>query len=187
MNSKDYFYRAIELFNYIMSNVRDEHWNNPTPCSEWNVKALVNHLTNEASWVPDLMEGKTIAEVGNKYDGDLLGGDPVQAWKDAMIKAVESVELVDEEKTVHLSYGDFPAKSYLNDNATDYVIHSWDLIKGINLDFHLPEDLSEIAYNFIAPVQKDMVSYGIYKEEQPVNDNATWEEKLIAKSGRKFS
>ncbi|HEX3678345.1 MAG TPA: hypothetical protein VHU90_01345, partial [Galbitalea sp.] len=37
---------------------------------------LANHAKDEA-WVPDVIAGKTMDEVGDTWKGDLLGGDPV--------------------------------------------------------------------------------------------------------------
>ena len=78
-----------------------------TPCEQWDVRTLVNHLVNETSWVPPLMHGSTIAEVGERFDGDLLGSDPVRSWSDA--SAAASAAVAEDgalERTVHLSYGD---------------------------------------------------------------------------------
>ena len=48
-----------------------------TPCTEWDVRALVNHVLGEIRWAVPLFAGSTIAEVGDRFDGDLLGDDPV--------------------------------------------------------------------------------------------------------------
>ena len=58
-------------------------WAAPTPCTDWTVRDLVNHLTVEHLWVPPLLEGRTVAEVGDRFDGDVLGDDPAAAWEAA--------------------------------------------------------------------------------------------------------
>lgn len=64
---------ALDLFSSHVHAVRDDQWGAPTPCAEWSVRDLVNHLTGEQLWVPDLVrEGRSVAEVGDAYDG----GDP---------------------------------------------------------------------------------------------------------------
>ncbi|HEY5231514.1 MAG TPA: hypothetical protein VIJ11_11575, partial [Galbitalea sp.] len=37
---------------------------------------LANHAKDEA-WVPDVIAGKTMDEVGDAWKGDLLGSDPI--------------------------------------------------------------------------------------------------------------
>ncbi|MEV8154693.1 maleylpyruvate isomerase family mycothiol-dependent enzyme, partial [Streptomyces fradiae] len=66
---------ALDLFSSHVHAVRDDQWGAPTPCAEWSVRDLVNHLTGEQLWVPDLVrEGRSVAEVGDAYDGDVLAG-----------------------------------------------------------------------------------------------------------------
>src|SRR5690348_853499 len=109
MGPKAIFDKSSEHVAVLMACATPEHFTEPTPCSEWNVKALINHMINEVSWLPDLLAGKTIEEVGDKYDGDLAGDQPLVAWKRALKAAEEAVKAADVEKIVHLSYADVPA------------------------------------------------------------------------------
>ena len=68
--------RAVEEFDARVRAVGDDQWELPTPCADWNVRQLVNHLVYENRWTVPLMEGSTIAEVGDRYEGDLLGDAP---------------------------------------------------------------------------------------------------------------
>ena len=52
----------------------------PSVCDEWDVRALVNHIVSGNLWVPELVGGKSIADVGDRLDGDVLGDDPVAAY-----------------------------------------------------------------------------------------------------------
>ena len=64
--------------------------------------------------VPDVLAGKTIQEVGSNTTGNLLGEHPARSFEkinEASCRAVR--EIKDPEKIVHLSYGDFPAREYL--------------------------------------------------------------------------
>src|SRR5881392_1448554 len=103
------FGRAQARFNDLVQQVKPDQWGDPTPCTDWNVRALVNHLVYEARWLPPLMAGKTIAEVGDAYEGDLLGDDPVSSYEDALRQATAAVQAPGAlERTVHLSYDDVP-------------------------------------------------------------------------------
>jgi len=37
----------------------------------------VNHLAGEDLWAPPLLAGSTIAEVGDRFEGDVLGAEPL--------------------------------------------------------------------------------------------------------------
>src|SRR4029450_5904610 len=67
--------RCGQRFAALVAGVRPEQWHDDTPCSEWDVRALVHHLLYEQLWVPSVFEGLTIEQVGNRFEGDLMGDD----------------------------------------------------------------------------------------------------------------
>ena len=69
-----------------MDGVRDDQWHAPTPNTEWDVKQVANHIIGENLWAGELLHRKTIAEVGNKFDGDLAGLDPAAAHQDTRLR-----------------------------------------------------------------------------------------------------
>jgi len=112
-----------------------ERWDAATPCTDWAVRDLVNHLTAEQLWVPELLAGRTIAEVGDKFAGDVLGSDPVAAWRMAIAAAVAA--FADEGtrgRTVALSSGPRAMHEYLDEMVTDLAIHGWDLATALHVD-----------------------------------------------------
>jgi hypothetical protein len=65
----------------------------------------------EDLWAPPLLAGSTIAEVGNRFDGDVLGADPRATWSAASAGAVRAVgEHGAMDWNVHLSFGDVPGR-----------------------------------------------------------------------------
>jgi len=121
-------------------------WKAPTPCRDWDVRALVNHLTYENKWTAPLLEGATVAEVGDRFEGDLLGADPVGAFAAASREAVDSSARLDTSKIVHLSFGDVPAGEYLYQLAADHLIHGWDLAAATDGDRRFdPEVVAAVA------------------------------------------
>ncbi|MFI2261475.1 maleylpyruvate isomerase N-terminal domain-containing protein [Streptomyces tubercidicus] len=71
---------ALALFGTRVHAVREDQWDGPTPCTEWSVRALVNHLTAEQLWVPRLVRDRaSITDIGSEYDGDVLGDAPAGA------------------------------------------------------------------------------------------------------------
>src|SRR5437016_268806 len=132
---EDFHRRATDWYGSNVRQIRDGQWGDPTPCSEWDVRALVRHLVYENVWVPPLMAGQTIEEVGDRFEGDILGQDPTRAWEGS---AREASRAVNEEgamdRTVHLSYGPTPAGRYIFEVSTDLLIHGWDLARAIGAD-----------------------------------------------------
>src|SRR5918911_433283 len=113
-------------------------WTAATPCTDWDVRALVHHIVEEELWAPPLFAGSTIAEVGDSLSGDLLGDDPVRAFEQASAAAVAAVrEPGALQRTVHLSFGDVPGSEYAMQLAADHLIHAWDLARAIGADTRL--------------------------------------------------
>src|SRR5258708_16135629 len=78
------FQRAAGGFGGRVYSIGMGQWHDPTPCTDWDVRMLVNHVTVEQLWVPPLVQGSTVAEVGDRFDGDQLGADPVATWNAAL-------------------------------------------------------------------------------------------------------
>ena len=72
--------RSVEEFGTRVSEIRDDQWDGATPDTEWNVRDLVSHVLAENLWAPPLFAGSTISEVGDRFDGDVLGPDPKGSW-----------------------------------------------------------------------------------------------------------
>jgi uncharacterized protein (TIGR03086 family) len=107
----------------------------------------VNHVVGEELWTRPLADGATIAEVGDRFDGDLLGADPVQVAQGAAKEAVAAVdERLPQGVTVHLSFGDTPIEEYVWQLSADHLIHGWDLATATGQDATLdPELVSEVS------------------------------------------
>ena len=127
MDAKMFFYQSATRAGMPITAVGDGDWNKSTPCSEWDLKALVRHMVYELVWIPDLLEGKTVAEIGDKYEGDIVGSDPVSAWKTAVQDANRAIEATSISTVVHLSMGDASVEDYINEVAADLLIHGWDV------------------------------------------------------------
>ena len=184
METKAYFIKSLQHIDNIIVQIKDSDWHNVTPCTEWNLHDLVNHMVVEVAWIPDLIDSKTISEVGNKYEGDLLEKDPLLAWSRYANKARTAVEKVDLSALVHLSYKDTTAGDYIGEVASDLLIHSWDVAKSINTNDKLPNDMVEQFYIDIKPHIPELQKMGIYHKSIKADKNASTQTKLLALLGR---
>lgn len=175
---------AVEFFDEKVRQIGDDQWGNPTPCSEWDVRALVNHVVNEDLWTVPLLEGKTIEEVGDRFDGDVLGEDPQASWAEASKQAVDIAATTPTDKMVNVSWGQIPAREYLSQLFMDHLIHGWDLAKGIGADTQMDPELVEPCYD-IAKQAEDMIrASGVFGDAQDIPDDADTQTKLLAILGR---
>jgi uncharacterized protein (TIGR03086 family) len=177
--------RALAEFGQRVHAVRTDQWGCPTPCKDWEVRNLVNHLVSEQLWVPPLLAGKRIGDLGDGFAaGDVLGSDPVAAWDAAAAAAGAAfAEAGALERTVHLSYADRPAEEYAREMVFDLVVHSWDLARGISVDDTVDPALVEAVYAHIEP-DTDLAASGLFDEPVPVPADSDEQTKLIAFTGR---
>lgn len=139
--------RTVETWTDRLNGVDPDQWDAPTPCTEWSVRDLVNHVVGEDRWTVPLVRGGTIEEVGDSLDGDLLGDGPQDAAREAAEDAVAAVaERLPAGGKVHLSYGDEEIEEYVRQLAGDHLIHAWDLAAATGGSTVLdPELVDEVA------------------------------------------
>lgn len=177
---------ALAEFDRRVELIRPEQWHNPTPCTEWDVRALVNHLVTEQLWVPLLLAGATVADVGDRFDGDRLGDDPVAAWKSAAAAAREAFAAPGAlHRPVELSYGPRPADGYCQEMTLDLAVHAWDLARGIGADDHLDEELVQHVLRFVQPQADQLPGTGLFAAPVEVSDDADTQTSLLALLGRR--
>ncbi len=130
--------RCRRRFAALVAGVGPGQWHDGTPCSEWDVRTLVHHLLSEQRWVPPMFEGLTIEQVGDRFEGDLMGGD-ASKWPGLLASAMEEAHVVVAqpgalERTVHLSFGDASGQEYVMQLTADLAIHAWDLARATGQD-----------------------------------------------------
>ncbi|MFF3619733.1 TIGR03086 family metal-binding protein [Streptomyces sp. NPDC002467] len=179
--------QALRLFGERLRAIEDGQWGAPTPCADWDVRALVNHVVGEQLWIPPLVsEGRTVGELGDAFSGDVLGEDPLAAWETASAAAHAAFAAPGAlERTVNLSYGPTRAMAYCSELTADCVVHTWDLARGIGADDRLPDDLVEFSIKEVMPYADSLAASGMYAEPLEVPAGADAQTRLLALLGRK--
>ncbi|GAA3830785.1 TIGR03086 family metal-binding protein [Streptomyces phyllanthi] len=178
---------AHALFGARVHTVRDDQWEAGTPCAEWTVRDLVNHLVSEQLWVPPLVrDGCMIEEVGDTFEGDLLGSDPAACFDTAARAAHDAFAAPGAlDRTVHLSYGDTPAADYCGQMTADLVVHAWDLARAIGADERLPGGLLRFAVSEVTPYAAELAKTGLFAEPVMPPRDADAQTRLLCLLGRR--
>ena len=191
MNIQQLFVLSEHSLTRVFEGITDDQWNLPVPKSiqkdEVTLKKLMNYHAYDDAWVPETLAGKTIAEVGTQYDGDLLGDTPKSNWDSIVAKAVSAVEaltIVDMDKTTHLSYGDFPVKDYLWHITLFRTFRTVDIARFIQVDDSLPDDLVRGMWELLEPQATLLREIGVFGSEVEVSKDAPLYERLLGLSGR---
>ncbi len=185
MTLVDLYRRSVESFADRVKEIRPDQWTAATPCTDWDVRALVNHVVYEQRWSVPLLAGATIAEVGDRFEGDVLGNDPVansdEAAEAARAAAVETGAM---ERTVHLSFGDTPATEYVNQLFADHLIHGWDLATAIGADQTIDPESLQACREWFADREDAYRSSGAIGPRVDLPDGATEQDRLLSAFGR---
>jgi uncharacterized protein (TIGR03086 family) len=180
---RDLHNRSVGAFVSSVVDIGAQAWSATTPCEGWSVRDLVNHVVGEELWAPPLLAGQTIADVGARFDGDVLGAQPVVVAQAAAADVVEAVERVDLEQTVHLSFGDFPAAFYLEQLFADHVVHTWDLCVAAGLPYPVDGDLVDACIAWFEGQEEAYRAAGVIGE-RPARLPAGGLDRLLVMFGR---
>jgi uncharacterized protein (TIGR03086 family) len=144
--------RALAATRMIVAGVGDEQWSHPTPCPDWNVRQLVNHIVSGNWWAAELAAGSTIDDVGDRLDGDQLGDDPSDAYARSAAAAQAAFAApwaLDAPCAV--SYGPVPGAVYAGHRFIDVLIHGWDIAVASGQPADLDPELVERCWAEVEP------------------------------------
>ena len=190
MDEQGVFILADEALKAVVDQIRDDQWalrvpDDMTRRTGTTLRETVNYHAYDDAWVPDVLAGRTIAEVGDKYDGDLLGDHPKLNFASIVETAVLAVRALDDpDRVVHLSYGDFPAREYLKHVTGFRGLRVYDLAKFIGADTTLPDDLVQGLWDEIAPSAEEWRAMGVFGPAVAVPDDAPRQDRLLGLTGR---
>ena len=183
MDQETAYRRTVEGWAALVEGVRPGQWALPTPCEDWDVRALVNHVVGEDLWTEPLMRGSTMEEVGDRFDGDQLGDDPQEVAREAAAEAISAVaETLPSQGKVHLSYGDEDMAEYVAQLTADHLIHGWDLAAATGAATELDDDLVEVVASWFAEREEMYRSAGAIGPRVEALGDA--QSQLLARFGR---
>ncbi|MFC6084894.1 TIGR03086 family metal-binding protein [Sphaerisporangium aureirubrum] len=182
---REAYRRALDDCGVQVQRVAPGQWWAPTPCAGWDVRTLVNHLVGESLMVPELMSGRSAAEIGDLFEGDLLGDDPVKAYDVAAAAAVRATEPPDAlTRTVRLSFGDVSGEEYFTELFADALIHTWDISTAIGPEVRLDPELVRLCAEWFARTEEAYRQTGVIGERPPLPADADPQTRLLAAWGR---
>jgi uncharacterized protein (TIGR03086 family) len=151
------------------------------------LREVLAHAAYDEAWIPDLLAGRTMDEVGrDAYDGDLLGDDPHGNIARIAARArAAAAEVTDREAVVHCSYGDVPAWDYFWQLNVARTLAAHDIARHLGAEPPLSDELAKAMFEGTAPAAEMWRSFGIYRPEVPVPDDAPWRTRFLALTGRR--
>ena len=159
-----HFDTAVEGFEDRLRTVPDTDWQSPTPCTEWNVRQLVNHMIQGSHIYTALLRGGSSAEFMTNLNQDALDSDPVATYRDAVAECRAAFHVAGAlDRTADYPFGPVSGRQLLGLYVVDAITHTWDLARAVRLDERLdPRTVRWVLHNF------EWIYHGV--SESPITD-----------------
>jgi uncharacterized protein (TIGR03086 family) len=178
--------RALKSTGDVVRAIGDDQLDQPSPNEGQSIRELLTHLVAGNLWAGELMAGKTIGEVGDRLDGDVLGDDFRAAYDRSATVADEAFRGPDAmERPVAVSYGPVPGEVYARHRFFDVFVHGWDLAKGTGQDTRLDPELVDACWQAIEPDLDAFRGAGALGPPVEVDDDADRQTRFLAAIGRR--
>ena len=175
----------------VASGVTQDQATDATPCSEWSVLDLFNHLIGGLEFtagcitgnVPDIRPNEAESSYRDETDVAVL----IRAYHAAVDLALELAANPGAlERTAMTPFGEMPVARIMTGTVLDQLVHCWDLARATGQDTTLDGEMVEFAYGMLVSGGfADMGRQaGFIGPEIAVPDSASMQDRMIAYMGR---
>jgi uncharacterized protein (TIGR03086 family) len=176
--ANDEFARRLRL-------VGPDDWRRPTPCSEWDVHALVNHVVGGNVRYQLLLHGAPTERVEATRAVDHLGDDALASFVATADRVVACFhEDGALERIAHHVTGDRTGRELLSMRILDAAIHGWDLARAIGADETLDGDVVAFLLAYTAGLDLGPQQRAFAPADGHAPRRATPQDQLLHRLGR---
>jgi uncharacterized protein (TIGR03086 family) len=175
----DAYARVLAEVDMIVAAVTADRFDDHTPCADWNVRALLDHLVYENLMWTSLADG----DPRNDFAADHLGDDHVAAFRasaEAALAAFRRPGMLAQQ------YGPAPGWRLVEQVVIEMLVHGWDLAKATGRPTDLAPDVAATALAAVRTIYAELprTPGGSFAPAQPVPDRASAADRLAAYLGR---
>jgi uncharacterized protein (TIGR03086 family) len=168
-------YRTASEWTLLKVRRVGDHLDAPTPCDDWDVRTLLNHMLDTQEYFVQSAQGADASPPSPEPPDGLIGDDAGAAYersREAMITTFSDNDVI--ERT----------GPSLGIACSETLLHGWDLARATGQDTTMPAGLAQAAYEVVHGAFTDDQRDGVFGPELPVGGDASPEEKLLAYTGR---
>jgi uncharacterized protein (TIGR03086 family) len=166
----------------VVAGATDDKLGNPTPCREWDVRAVLTHMTGV---VANMGLGASALDLLPDITAYELRDDRVSQFRseaDRTLAAWTERGLSDE---VNVGAGPMPVAAAMRINLLDTATHSWDIARATGQGEELPDDLATFVLECCEGIVTDQIrGFAGIDPAVPVTADATPTQRLVAFLGR---
>jgi len=194
MSEPDVFVLADRTLARVVAQIAPDQWEMILPDTfatrgrnePPSLRTLINYHAYDDAWVPDMLAGRTMEEGGaDKFDGDLLGNDPVASFEIIVERACAAASAVtDLDALAHLSFGDYTVREYFWQINSFRALRAHDIAQTVGVGPDLPDELVQGVWDEVSPHAEEWRSIGVFPAAVPVPDDAPLLNRLLGLTGR---
>lgn len=178
--------QVYEHTGSVVADVTPEQYGLATPCSEWDVSALLNHTIGVMHGIAGGVSGQPgpdgeapdfTAGAGPKASFDQAAEASIAAW------SADGVF----DGTVNIGAGEMPPEVAIGINILDTLTHSWDLAEAMGRDRSMDPAVAEAALAASKMTVSDDIREGRFGPAVEIADDAPAHDRLAAFLGRQPS
>ncbi|MCG3750473.1 TIGR03086 family protein [Amycolatopsis sp. Poz14] len=183
MNPVDDLSAVLDSTGALVSGV--SRWDAPTPCPEWTVRELVNHLVLGHRLFTAALSGAKGASLDPR-GSDALGDDPVASYRDAVAGLLAAFRQPGAlEQVVEVPAGTVPGIVAVHLRIVEELVHGWDLARATGQEAKFEDALVEREIAFSAAKLADLPpERSPFAPPVPVAEDAPPLDRLVALLGR---
>jgi uncharacterized protein (TIGR03086 family) len=135
---------ALDGTGQVVGAVTADQWGKPTPCPDWTVRQLLDHLVGGNRTAARVLRGEAPAPGAAGRGEDQLGSDPVAAFRtsaDELLAALRAPGVLDRPHT--LPAGTLPGRAVVHLRTVEALVHGWDLARATGRRLAFPDELVE--------------------------------------------
>jgi uncharacterized protein (TIGR03086 family) len=165
----------------IVHGVKKEQLSDATPCTEFDVKLLLNHMLGGLEMLRDASSGGS----PKMPDGDQFGDDPGATYDERASKLLDVLKQPGTlDRTWTMPFGQLPGQMMAAIAFVEHLTHGWDLAKATGQDTTIPDELIAEARSVVEPTDAMWRSPGVCGPQVDVPESAPASDKFAAFMGR---
>ena len=173
--------RSLAAVGDLIEQIAPDQWSLPTPCTDWDVSRVVQHLVGMNLVFAAMLEGTPPPQRGPVPPAAEL--PPAYRSSAAALLAAFGADGV-LERSFQSPMGAATGQERLLIRLYDLLAHGWDLARAIGAPAALPEDAAELALEFARTQVRDADRPGRFEPAQQAPEGASELDRLAAFLGR---
>ncbi len=166
-----------------VDRIQTMQMHDPTPCSEFNVHDVLNHMMVGGTSFAGAFRGEEPQEWSPPGVYGWVPGAEFREVMDDLLDAIKSPGALD--RTIATPMGEMPGEALARFVAFDGLMHAWDLASSTGQTFELPPEVIASVDEFArAALSPEMRDGDTFKDATTAPEDASQLERLVAFSGR---